>query len=213
MPQKKIKVPFYTIEEASVQSCFHDTKLPNGWLYANDKNETKITAENLPEHYISMTVYKRQRYISVKRIKDIVCYPNYHINHMHKDDIFYISYDKSIRNEKCRFYSTEILEFHDCDALLWGANIIDFIETVRKYKSYDIELIVAEVIRKEKYFMENYHEYCLEHMYLLNEKSEDWYDNKRTFCWSVEVNKRTTRNWQQDCTTRQDGIYYVYIGR
>lgn len=118
MPQKKIKVPFYTIEEASVQSCFHDTKLPNGWLYAKGKNETKMTAENLPEHYISMTVYKGQGYIPVKRIKDIVCYPNYHINHMHKDDILYISYDKPIRSEKCRFYSTEIFEYHDYNALL-----------------------------------------------------------------------------------------------
>lgn len=56
--------------------------------------------------------------------------------------------------------------------LFWGTNIIDFIEVVRKYKSYDIELIVVEVIRKEKYFTENYPEYCLEHMYMLNEKSE-----------------------------------------
>lgn len=173
MSKKKIKAPFYTIEEASVRSCFQDTRLPNGWLYAKGKNRTKITAEDLPEHYIPMTVYKVQGYISVKGIKDIVYYPNYHINHMHKDDILYISYDKSIRSEKNRFYSTEILEYHDYNALLWGANIIDFIEAVRKYNSYDIEPIAAEVIKKEKFFIEKYPEECMPHMKLLSENSED----------------------------------------
>ncbi len=172
MSEKKIKAPFYTIKKASVRSCFHDTRLPNGWLYAKGKNRTKITAEDLPEHYIPITIYKVRGYISVKEIKDIVYYPNYRINHMHKDDILYVSYDKPIRVEKCRFYSTEISEYHDYDALLWGANIIDFIEAIRKFKSYDIEPIAAEVIRKEKFFMEKYPGNCMLHMKLLSEKPE-----------------------------------------
>lgn len=173
MSKKKIKAPFYTIEEVSVRSCFHDTKLPNGWLYAKGKNRTKITAEDLPEHYIPMTVYKVDGYISVKGIIDIVYYPNYHINHMHRDDLLYISYTTPIKKEPRIYNVRDDFDYYNYDALLWGANIIDFIEVVRKYKSYNIEPIAEEVIKKEKFFIEKYPEECMPHMKLLSENTEE----------------------------------------
>lgn len=173
MSKKKIKAPFYTIEEASVRSCFQDTRLPNGWLYANGRNRTKITAEDLPEHYIPMTVSKVDGYISVNGIVDIIYRSNYHINHMHKDDLLYISYTTPIKKEPRVYNAHDDFDYYNYDALLWGANIIDFIEAVRKYNSYDIEPIAAEVIKKEKFFIEKYPEECMPHMKLLSENSED----------------------------------------
>lgn len=173
MSKKKIIAPFYTVDEVSVRSCFHDTRLPNGWLYARGKNRTKITAEDLPEHYIPMTVYKVRGYISVKGIKDIVYYPNYHINHMHRDDLLYISYTTPIKKEPRIYNVRDDFDYSNYDALLWGANIIDFIEAVRKYKSYNIEPIAEEVIKKEKFFMEKHPEECMRHMKLLSENTEE----------------------------------------
>lgn len=173
MSKKKIKAPFYTTEQASIRSLFHDTRLPNGYLYAHGRNRTKITAEDLPEHFIPITVYKVQGYISVKGIVDIIYSPNYHINHLHKDDFLYISYTTPIKSEPRKYSVRSELDYYDYDALLWGMNILDFIEAVRKFKTYDIEPIAAEVIQKEKFFKENYPDECRPYTRFLEEMPED----------------------------------------
>ena len=88
-----------------------------------------------------------QGYISVLGIKDMVYKPNYHINHLHKDDFLYVSYNEPITESKHKF-GYEIKEGYD--ALLWGHMIIDFIRAIRKYQSYDIEPIADEVKKKER---------------------------------------------------------------
>ena len=92
MTKKRIKAPFYTEMKLGLVSLFNDTRLPEGYLYANGRNRTKIKPEDLPEYYIPLMVYKVNGYISVDGIKEVVYRPNYWINHMHKDDFLYISY-------------------------------------------------------------------------------------------------------------------------
>ncbi len=99
MTKKRINAPFYTELKLGIKSLFHDTRLPNGYLYSNGRNATKITPEELPDHYIKMMVYKVEGYLSIKGIKDVVYKPNYRINHMHKDDFLYISYTGPIMSE------------------------------------------------------------------------------------------------------------------
>ena len=155
--KKRIKAPFYTETKLGIGNMFKDTKLPNGWLYSKGRNATKITAADLPEHYIPMTVFKVLGYISVFGIVDIKYRPNYRINHMHRDDFLYISYSTPIKGETDQYGH---VRYYDYDALLYGGSIVLFIRAVRRFQSYDIEPIAAEVDKKERYFIEKHPEEC-----------------------------------------------------
>lgn len=157
---KKITAPFYTETKVGIRNLFHDTRLPDGCLYSKGIYRTKITAEDLPEHYIHGWIFKVQGYISVLGIKDIAYRPNYHINHLHRDDHLYISYDKKITYEADEHGR---MWHHNYDAVLWGYMIVDFIRAVRKFQSYDIEPIADEVKKKEKFYREKYPEECERH--------------------------------------------------
>lgn len=43
---------------------------------------------------------------------------------------------------------------------MYGHMILDFIRVVRKYQSYDIELIAEEVKKKEAFYRKKYPEEC-----------------------------------------------------
>lgn len=154
---KRIKAPFYTETKVGLKSLYENTRLPNGCLYSKGEYKTKITAEDLPEHYIQGYIFKVQGYISVLGIKDVVYTANYHVNHLHKDDFLYISYDKPITKEVDKRGRIDHLNY---DAVLWGYMIVDFIRAVRKHHSYDIEPIALQVKEKEAYFREHYPEEC-----------------------------------------------------
>ena len=155
MKKKRITAPFYTETKLGIRNMRKDTRQPDGSLYARGRYATKIKSEDLPEHYIEGTIFKVNGYISVLGIKDIVYKPNYHINHMHRDDFIYISYDRPIRSETdARGY----VSYHDYDAILWGGMIVEFIRAIRKWNSYDIESIADEVKKKEFFFLEKYPE-------------------------------------------------------
>lgn len=155
MSKKRINAPFYTEKKLGIVSLFHDTRLPNGWLYSNGRNRTKIKPEDLPDTYIPLMVYKVDGYIRIDGIKDVIYKPNYRINHMHKDDFLYISYSTPIKTEVDQHGRTL---HYDYDALLWGGNIAHFIRAVRERGTYDIAPIAAEVIKKELFFIEKYPE-------------------------------------------------------
>lgn len=145
---KKMTAPFYTETKIGLKGMFCDTKLPNGYLYAKGQYKTKITAAELPEHYVHGWIFKAIGYISVLDIKDVVYKPNYHLNHLHKDDLLYVSYDKPIIETKDELG----YDIDGYDVLLNGSMVVDFIRAVRKYQSYDIEAIANEVQKKEDFF-------------------------------------------------------------
>lgn len=155
--KKRISAPYYTKTKLGLTNLFHDTSSPEGYLYSKGRYKTKITVNELPKHYIHGWIYKVQGYISVLGIKDIVYYPNYHTNHLHKDDHLYVSYDKPIRKE---VDERGHVWHRDYDVILWGYMIVDSIRAVRKHKSYDVEPIALQVKKKERYFQEKYPEEC-----------------------------------------------------
>lgn len=157
MAKKKIRAPFYTEKKLGIQSLFNDTRLPNGWLYAGGKHPTRITAKDLPDTYLPQMVYKVNGYIRLDGIVDVVYKPNYHINHLHKDDFLYISYTTPIQSEKD---NTGRTQYYNYDALLWGANIVEFIQEVQKRGTYDMSRIAEEVKAKERFFIRKYPEEC-----------------------------------------------------
>lgn len=154
---KRITAPFYTAKKTTLKGYLHGSPLANGYLYAKGKYATKITAEDLPEHYIAGVIFKSDGYISVKGIKDIAFRPNYFTKHLHRDDHMFISYDKPI-------YKTVdehgFVDYQGYDAVIYGGVIVRFIRAVRKFGNYDIEPIAEEVRKKEKYFLEKYPEEC-----------------------------------------------------
>lgn len=154
---KRITAPFYTEKPTSLAGYFRGKALPNGWLYSKGRYKTMITPEDLPEHYLEGVIFRTYGYISVMGIKDIVYKPNYTVNHLHRDDLLFISFDKPIRTTvDGRGYT----DYWDYDAVLWGGEIVRYIRAIRKYHSYDIEPIAEEVKKKEKFFFENYPEEC-----------------------------------------------------
>ena len=157
---KRFNAPFYTQTKIGLKGLFTDTHLPNGYLYSKGRYKTTITPEELPSYYIPLMVYKVYGFLSTEGIKDIVYKPNYHINHMHKDDFLYISYNSPITSVIDQ-WGFEL--YQDYDVLLWGWSIVIFIKAIQKAKSYDIESIAEEVKRKELFFIEKYPEEC-EHL-------------------------------------------------
>ena len=155
---KRITAPFYTERKVGLRYLFNETKLPDGSLYARGRYKTKIKPNDLPEYYVYGMVFKVNGYISVLGIKDIVYKPNYRINHLHRDDFLYISYNLPIRETVSK---TGYVEHWDYDAVLWGGMIVTFIREIRKHGSYDIEPIADEVKKKERFFLEKYPEECI----------------------------------------------------
>lgn len=155
MAKKKITAPFYTKRKLGLQSLFHDTCLPNGWLYANGRNKTHIREEDLPDSYMPLMLFKVDGFIRLDGIVDVVYKPNYHINHLHKDDFLYISYSTPIKSEKDANGHTQ---YYDYDVLLWGGSILHFALAVRKRGTYDMSTIIHAIKEKERYFIRNYPE-------------------------------------------------------
>lgn len=154
---KRFNAPFYTETYIGLKGLFKDTHLPGGYLYSKGRYKTKITPDDLPGSYVSLMVYKAFGYLSVDGVKDMVYKPNYHINHMHKDDFLYISFNSPITST---INQLGFEHYHGYDVLLWGWSIVTYIKAVREAKSYDIEAIAEEVRRKERFFLEKYPEEC-----------------------------------------------------
>lgn len=154
---KRITAPFYTTKKTTLKGYLHGSALADGCLYAKGKYATKITAEDLPEHYIPGAIFKSDGYISVKGIKDIALRANYFTKHLHRDDHMFISYDKPIRKT---VDGHGFVDYQGYDAVVYGGMIVRFIRAVREYGNYDIEPIAEEVKKKEKHFLEKYPEEC-----------------------------------------------------
>jgi hypothetical protein len=129
---------------------------PDGTLFADLKYKTKIKESDLPEWYIPGRFYKNHGFISTLGVKDLIYYPNYVFNHMHKDDSLYISYDKPIKEIKRSTFTGIVTEHEDYDEVIGGSYIIDFILGAKKYSGYDTSKIEKEIIAKEEWFIEKF---------------------------------------------------------
>ena len=123
-----------------------------GFLFAQGRYPTKILPSDLPEWYIHGYMYKRHGYISTKGVKHLLYIPNYvFTNHLHKDDILFVSYNTTIEPFITEFGSKW---YKNYDELLSGHLLVDFVEAVGKYSDYDISDIQNEIIRKREFYYE-----------------------------------------------------------
>lgn len=122
-------------------------KSTDGYLFTKDGYRTKIKPEDLPEWYVYGYFHKCYCYLSAKGVVDIAYYPNYN-NHIHKDDVVLISYNKKIKRAKYAIYCDGFDEFVDYDE--------KYILAVEKYSGLDLSDIKKAALEKEKWYYENY---------------------------------------------------------
>ena len=102
--------------------------------------KTKILPSDLPEWYVYGYFYKRHGYMSAKGIKDLAYRPQKHWNHMFKDDVLFISYEKQITHT-----GDTVTSFDGYDELIFGRTIIVFLLAAEKYSGYDITGIKQQI--------------------------------------------------------------------
>lgn len=128
---------------------------PEGYLFAKGMYQTKIKPADLPEWYVFGSIHSQNGYISAKGVKHLLYKPNYSTNHLHKDDVLFISYDKPIEPDED---GTHGIWYHGYAHMVYGHMIIDFLNAAKKYSDYDTRAIMRDVRKKERWYKENYGE-------------------------------------------------------
>jgi len=128
---------------------------PEGYLYAKGIYRTKLKPADLPEWYVYGFIYGQNGYVSAKGVKYLLYKPNYTTNHVHKDDLLFISYDQPIEPDE---NSTHGIWYNGYDHIVYGYMIVDFLNAAKKYSDYAINTIMREVRKKERWYKENYGE-------------------------------------------------------
>ena len=134
----------------------HYEELEDNCLYANLRNPTKITPEDLPEWFVKGRFYKNHGFISAKGVVDLVYKPNMWINHMFRDDSLYISYNKPIVEYEEESFGRMRTEYKDYDYVIDGTYAIDFVAAVKKYSDFDTSAIEQAILDKVDYYVEKF---------------------------------------------------------
>lgn len=121
---------------------------PESYLYAKGIYKTKIKPEDLPEWFVKIYIRYHHEYCPTKGIKDMIYNPNYISNHLYKDDLLYVSYDKPITKYQ------EINFYKNYDLILYGPAIVKFIDAVKVTGEYNVDEIKKELEKKKEWFIE-----------------------------------------------------------
>lgn len=120
-------------------------------LYSDGRYKTKMTAHDLPPWYMPGLYYGYvQGFLNTKDVAKLIYSPNFHFNHMFKDDFLYISYNSP---SECRkiFTAEEC-----CDEYVWDFNIPKFLYMAERYSDYDAAHIWQQIDEKRLWFQYTY---------------------------------------------------------
>ena len=148
---KRIRAKLY-MESKIIWKPLRAVSDPHGYLYSDGRYPTKILPADMPEWFVCGYLYKRHGYISSKGVKHLLYVPNYTFdNHLHKDDILFISYDAIIEP-----YETESRHpwYKGYDYLISGSLILNFVEAAEKHSKYDVSGIRREIEQKQAWYHE-----------------------------------------------------------
>lgn len=126
---------------------------PDGYLFAKGVYRTKIKPCDLPEWYVRGYIHRQEGFVSAKHVKHLLYKPNYATNHLHKDDLLFISYDKPIEPDA---EGTHGIWYHGYAHIVHGPMIVDYLEAVAKHSDYDTKEIMREVRKKERWYNMTY---------------------------------------------------------
>jgi len=149
---KRINATCYTREKIA-HLPLRFVRDPDGYLFSNARYRTKILPSDLPEWFVPCYIYKSSGYLSAKGVKHLVYKPNYSFtNHLHKDDLLFISYDKPLIPVLTEYGH----QWYDGqDHILYGSSIVSFLDAVQKYSGYDISEIQGAIQRKRQWYIEH----------------------------------------------------------
>ena len=154
---KKINANLYTLSKISFsRERGHYYVDLNGHLYSEMRYPTKLTPEDLPEHFVHGYYYRNEGYLSSRNVKYLVYKPNMFFNHVFKDDMLYISYDKPITEMVVPSFSGTTTVFDGYDYAISGGQILEFLEKVEKYSDFDTSEIGKKLIEKVEWFINKY---------------------------------------------------------
>lgn len=145
---KRFKAHIYTTERISLSYLNRNSKDLNGFLFSQGIYRTHISAEDLPQWYVNGLIYKTNGYISAKGTHHLIYKPCF-MNHLYKDDLLFISYEKQII---CN--NTGWPEGYD--ESISGHMILLFIDAVKKYSDYDTSEIEYAIKNKRQWYFEHY---------------------------------------------------------
>lgn len=120
-------------------------------LYSDGRYKTKMTAHDLPPWYMPGRYYGYvQGFLNTKDVAKLIYSPDFHFNHMFKDDFLYISYNSP---SECRkiFTAEEC-----CDEYVCGFNIPKFLYMAERYSGYDAAPIWQQIEEKRLWFQHTY---------------------------------------------------------
>ena len=150
--RKRAKAPLY-MHSPIGRRFQEDNPDPDRHLLAYGRYRTKIYPADLPEWYVGGYMYKRRGFMSAKGVKYLLYKPNYVFNHLYKDDILFISYDKEItpieNDDGFKWYE-------GYDYCLSGVVILDFVDAAEKYSGVDVSGIREELVKKRAWYYETY---------------------------------------------------------
>ena len=126
----------------------------NEFLYSDGIYPTKITEKDLSKDYAkfsSRSIFYRTGFVKTSEVKDVY-YTYVKENHLFKDDILYISYDKKIKEVKDEFGYEEVRYF---DIFISGGNIIDVLFAIEKNSDVDTTTARNKIKEKFEWWKEN----------------------------------------------------------
>lgn len=121
------------------------------FLYSDGRYKTKMTANDMPPWYMCGRYYGyAQGFLNTKDVAKLIYSPNFHFNHMFKDDFLYISYNSPSKSRK--IFNAE----ESCDEYVWGFNIPKFLYMAERYSGYDTASIWQQIEEKRLWFQHTY---------------------------------------------------------
>jgi len=151
---KKFNANYYTCSKVRFKNREYVRIDGGGYLFSNGIYFTKIRPEDLPESYVEGVYYGYNKgFLNAAGVKDLLYVPNYHVNHMFKDDFLYISYDEPLFLNPNRGLGERVLGY---DEYVWGYNIVHFLKAAEKYSGFDISNIKDEIEKKRAHFEATY---------------------------------------------------------
>ena len=120
-------------------------------LYSEGCYKTKMTGHDMPPWYMRGLYYGyAQGFLNTKDVAKLIYRPNFHFNHMFKDDFLYISYNSPSKCQK--IFNAE----ESCDEYVWGFNIPKFLYMAERYSGYDTAPIWQQIEEKRLWFQHTY---------------------------------------------------------
>ena len=127
------------------------TPADESFLYSDGRYKTKMTANDMPPWYMCGRYYGyAQGFLNTKDVAKLIYSPNFHFNHMFKDDFLYISYNSPSKSRE--IFNAE----ESCDEYVWGFNIPKFLYMAERYSGYDAAPIWQQIEEKRLWFQHTY---------------------------------------------------------